>query len=221
MNYFENTIITTTMYIIFDKTVNYFLKYNNQTTYYLIHFIFNFGITITCFDSVLYLITNFSKLENYSSRIVSSNILSFHIYHTLIYYKFFKFNDWLHHFFTYVCLINSFNYDNKEYGYDRAIYFFMTGLPGLLYYGPLFCLKNGWISKRTEISIQYYTNVYLRSVGINFAVWANILCYANGHYIIDEKYFHLFVFNNAMALANSQYFTSESTIAYAKHKLKI
>lgn len=219
MNYFIQSFINTVGYVILDRSINYVLKYNNQTTYYLTHFLFNVVVTITCFDSVIYLLSDFSKLKNYSSIPVSSNIMAFQIYHTIIYYKFFKFNDWMHHIFASLCLINALLYDSNQYGYDRSIYFFTTGLPGLLYYGPLFCLKNNWIRKSTEITLQYYVNVYLRSVGINFAVWSSILYYANGHYIIDEKYFNLFIFNNILALANAQYFTSESTIAYTKHKL--
>lgn len=219
MNYLINTISNTVMYVTIDKITNYFLKYNNQTTYYLIHFLFNTVVTIACANSVLFLFSDYKKLENYSSRLISSHIMAFQLYHTIIYYKFFKFNDWMHHTLASLCLINSLYYDNKEYGYDRTVYFFTTGFPGLLYYGPLFCLKNNWISKKTEITIQYYTNVYIRSVGINCVVWATILYYANSNYLIDENYFYLFVFNNILTLANAQYFTSESTIAYAKHKL--
>ena len=219
MDYLQPIILYTSTFILFDRSVEYFLNYKDQTTYYLVHFIFNLYVTFAYFPCFIAILTNIPYLNTISAIPISLKVASFQIYHCIVYYKFLRKDDWVHHilawFMVYTILLNDYH------GYSCVSYFFMTGICGLGYYGPLFMLKNKWISKKTEITIQYYVNVYLRAPSINFSIWAIVMCYVTGHFIVPNDQLLYCLLNIIISIWNAQYFTMLTTVAYINFMNKL
>jgi hypothetical protein len=87
-----------------------------------------------------------------------------HLYHTLLYWRTFRFDDWLHHglmigvSLPLGCAASS----GPLLGMSL---FFTTGLPGGISYGALWLERNGWLSRATEKAVNQRANVWLRAPG--------------------------------------------------------
>jgi hypothetical protein len=87
-----------------------------------------------------------------------------HLYHTILYWSTFRFDDWLHHglmigvSLPLGCVASS----GPLLG---ASLFFTTGLPGGISYATLWLERNGVVSRATEKTVNQATNVWLRAPG--------------------------------------------------------
>ena len=90
-----------------------------------------------------------------------------HLYHTLLYWRAFRFDDWLHHVLMIgVSLpLGSIASSGPLMGVSL---FFTTGLPGGISYAALWLERNGVLSRTTEKAINQAANVWLRAPGCVF-----------------------------------------------------
>lgn len=134
--------------------------------YYLFHFIHNIIISYLTIGNVF--LSFFPK--NLPCGILDKNVLpliySLHTYHILSYSKFFRKDDWYHHFFSMGVAVPIVLYLFPSRHLLGFSFFFTTGLPGGLNYLLLFFYKNRLLEKKTQ---QYYNtilNSWVRCPGI-------------------------------------------------------
>lgn len=88
-----------------------------------------------------------------------------HLYHLLLYWRTFRFDDWLHHglmigiALPLGCIIEG---AGPLVGFSL---FFTTGLPGGIGYAALWLERNGCLRRATEKRIGRFVNVWLRAPG--------------------------------------------------------
>jgi hypothetical protein len=91
-------------------------------------------------------------------------VFALHLYHIALYWRKFRFDDWLHHILMIgVALPIGAYVDSKSLlGYSL---FFTTGLPGGIDYFLLFLTRNNWLNKNYEKNINSWLNTWIRSPG--------------------------------------------------------
>lgn len=87
-----------------------------------------------------------------------------HLYHTLLYWRSFRFDDWLHHILM-ICVTLPLGCVAPSGPLTGASLFFTTGLPGGVSYAALWLERNGWLSRATEKSVNQRMNVWIRAPG--------------------------------------------------------
>lgn len=136
-----------------------------QRPYYAVHVIHNLGVTALTWPD---LITSVTRLSESQSLPINWEAVQFvyalHFYHTALYWRSFRFDDWLHHALMIGvalplgCLVPA----GPLMGFSL---FFTTGLPGAIGYGALWLERNGWLSRLREKQISQAVNVWLRAPG--------------------------------------------------------
>ena len=138
---------------------------NLDGIYYFIHFLHNCMIINLTYEEVYYSLTDFNYIQNSEKNIVALQaVFALHIYHTIIYYKKFRLDDWLHHILMIgIALpIGWIAKSNSLLGYGL---FFTTGLPGAIDYALLFLTRNNLIDRGYEKNINAWLNTWIRSPG--------------------------------------------------------
>jgi hypothetical protein len=133
--------------------------------YYLVHFLHNGMIVRSTYQDVLTTYTDFGSLGRYEPNYhAASLVFALHFYHIAMYYRKFRFDDWLHHItMIFVALpIGVFVPASTLLGYSL---FFTTGLPGCIDYLLLFLVRNGWLGRLKEKRANHFLNVWVRSPG--------------------------------------------------------
>lgn len=133
--------------------------------YYLLHTIHNGAIVYLTGSEVYNTITRFDLINTMPKNMLALEcVYALHFYHIAIYWRKFRFEDWLHHILMIgVALPIGTFFDSKSLvGYSL---FFTTGLPGGIDYFLLFLVRNGWLNRQTEKHINTYLNVWCRSPG--------------------------------------------------------
>jgi hypothetical protein len=96
--------------------------------------------------------------------IAKSFVYSIHFYHTIWYYKQFRFDDWVHHLLMVgVALPLTELLDN--YNSIGHCLFFVNGLPGAIDYMMLFLVRNNIMCKMKEKYINRCINLWIRCPG--------------------------------------------------------
>lgn len=91
-----------------------------------------------------------------------------HLYHTALYWRTFRYDDWLHHITMVVvalplgCAAGTAGTAGPLIGFSL---FFTTGLPGGVSYAALWAERNGWIGRATEKNTNRLMNVWIRAPG--------------------------------------------------------
>jgi hypothetical protein len=136
-----------------------------QKPYYAVHAFHNALIVATTGSDVIATFTDLHNLHIYPTNWLAVQLcLALHLYHCAIYWKSFRFDDWLHHglmigvAIPLGCIANA----HTLFGFSL---FFTTGLPGGIDYILLFSARNGWIHKNTEKRINAFLHVWIRSPG--------------------------------------------------------
>jgi hypothetical protein len=136
-----------------------------QRPYYAVHVIHNLAVTaLTAPD----LITSVTRLPESQSLPINWEAVylvnALHIYHSILYWRTFRFDDWLHHILMIGvalplgCLVPA----GPLMGFSL---FFTTGLPGAIGYAALWAERNGWLSRLWEKRISQTVNVWVRAPG--------------------------------------------------------
>jgi hypothetical protein len=140
-------------------------KLNLKNHNYIVHAIHNAIITILTAPDVYYTFTDLYNITTYPTNWFAIKIcLALHLYHIMLYYQTFRFDDWLHHgLMIGVALpIGSYIPAHTFMGFS---FFFTTGLPGGIDYALLALVRNEVIPKPLEKCINTWLNVWIRSPG--------------------------------------------------------
>lgn len=177
MNIQDNYYIIINFFVLiitYHCLCKYILKYNELTSWYLIHSIANIFITYYCIVPILAIFNDpiyhlFNPTEFYITMIL---IILLHSYHFL----FFECtDDDVFHHVTFVGL-GSFVVFFFKNGYFLALSnFFICGLPGAIDYFFLFLYQRGYIEKNIRLREAVFINVWFRSIGLNFVAFFAIL----------------------------------------------
>jgi len=134
-------------------------------SYYAVHGIHNAVIAYLTAPDVLYSYTNFSEISSYPvNHTAVSIVVALHLYHIAMYYKKFKYDDWLHHIMMiFVAIPVGLSIPSGSLmGYSL---FFTTGAPTVLDYALLFGVRNGWLHPLTEKRVNHQLQLWLRAPG--------------------------------------------------------
>lgn len=136
-----------------------------QGVYYFLHAIHNGLVVYATWPDVVQTLTNFNSIatveQNYDALEL---VFALHFYHIAVYFKKFRFDDWLHHVLMIgVALpIGGLLPSGTLLGYSL---FFTTGLPGGIDYFLLALTRNGWLRRETEKRINSWLAVWIRAPG--------------------------------------------------------
>jgi len=152
----------TLCFSIIDRVLSY---YKWEGVYYILHAIHNAIITILTLPDVVHTITDIHRIEQHSANWNAILVCaSLHFYHTLLYWRTFRYDDWLHHgLMIGVALPLCVLYDTHTL--IGMTFFFTTGLPGGIDYVMLALVKNGRMDRMVEKRINTLLNVWIRSPG--------------------------------------------------------
>jgi len=200
------TITLTILLCLFDKSLKCF---NIDCIYYLNHFIVNSLIVYYTYDDLLLCYTDLNNINKYDMNVdIVEYTFSIHLYHIIIYYNKFYFDDWLHHIIMILFTLPMGLYFNTGPIMSHCL-FFMSGLPGGINYLLLFLQRNDFIKKKTQKYINYHLNIWIRNPGciassiityfyyinfINFnydinnffVIYIILSCFWNGVYFMEQ-----------------------------------
>jgi hypothetical protein len=158
-----NISILCTTFCLLDKGLSKYTPLDG--IYYLIHSLHNLAIVILTEDEVVKSLTDFNYVLSSPKNLLALEfVFALHIYHVILYWEKFRYDDWLHHILMIgIGLpIGWITESNSLLGYSL---FFTTGLPGGIDYFLLFLSRNYWVSRETEKKVNAYLNTWIRSPG--------------------------------------------------------
>lgn len=178
-----------------------------NSTYFLLHFIFNLWVSITVFNDVIFTLINPLKaytLGNYcySGIVTTLSIMSFHINH-LLFYSNLSTEDWIHHIVSslLVPLIGIF----LPFGTVSSLSnIAMCGLPGGIDYFLLFLVKMNVIHRMTEKKINRFLNLLLRWPFMFLASYIFIINVINNN--ITSEFMPVMIFGILLHSINAIYY---------------
>lgn len=178
-----------------------------EGAYYGVHAFHNALIVGITWSDVVKTFTEFDRIDMVSPNADAIQLcFALHLYHCLVYWQKFRFDDWLHHglmigiALPLGCIFPS----ATLVGFNL---FFTTGLPGGIDYALLFCVRNGWMDRLTEKEVNRWIQVWIRSPGCQWQFALNVayvfglygpwyvkmigmlpavLTYWNGQYFMDQ-----------------------------------
>lgn len=199
-----NILTGVTFFSGLDRLLTYF---NFQGVYYAVHSFHNILLVTSAWKDVVTTFTDFDGIEYVQPNYEAIEFcFALHIYHCLLYWKKFRFDDWLHHILMIGvalpigCLIPS----GTLIGFNL---FFTTGFPGGFDYAMLFCVRNGWMGRMDEKEANRWLNVWVRSPGCQ---WQVALTLAHMFRSYGPWYVKMFVCIPAvLTYWNGQYFMEQ------------
>jgi hypothetical protein len=136
-----------------------------QRPYYAVHTLHNAAVTALTLTDVTTSFTRFHEVQTLPINWQAVYLVyALHFYHTALYWRTFRFDDWLHHgLMIGVALpLGGLVPAGPLMGFSL---FFTTGLPGGISYGALWAERNGWLDRHTEKRISQAVNVWIRAPG--------------------------------------------------------
>jgi hypothetical protein len=133
--------------------------------YYATHVLHNAAMVALTSRDVYYSFTDFGNVFTYPVNWTAVYLCyALHLYHCILYWRSFHFDDWLHHILMVAIAlpIGSLVPSGTLMGFSL---FFTTGLPGGINYALLFAERNGWVTRVTEKRINRPIHVWMRSPG--------------------------------------------------------
>jgi len=197
-------------FILMDKFLTY---YRFQNPYYAIHSLHNAMIVVLTAPDVWITVTDFQNLESYEPNMMAAYLcFALHFYHIWVYYKSFRFDDWLHHVLM-IGLALPLSLVIRSATLLGFSLFFTTGLPGCIDYALLFGVRNGWVRRLTEKWINKELAVWIRSPGCT-AHAAFSLLYICPDAAIERNAAIMIL--AALIFWNGQYFMQQVVADYAQ-----
>jgi len=136
-----------------------------EGVYYAVHTLHNAAMVYLTAPDVYVTFTDFKHLDRYpTNRLAISLCYALHLYHCLLYWRKFRFDDWLHHLLM-IGVALPIGTLLEAHTLTGMSLFFTTGLPGGIDYLLLFGVRNGWVSRLTEKGVNRALNVWIRSPG--------------------------------------------------------
>jgi hypothetical protein len=213
-----NISILCTTFCLLDKGLSKYTPLDG--IYYLIHSLHNLAIVILTEDEVVKSLTDFNYVLSSPKNILALEfVFALHIYHVILYWEKFRYDDWLHHILMIgIGLpIGWISESNSLLGYSL---FFTTGLPGGIDYFLLFLTRNYWISRETEKKVNAYLNTWIRSPGCISHATLSLLLISTKLTTFSTDWF-LGVIALTLTFWNGQYFMRqvvENNILFLKWK---
>lgn len=133
--------------------------------YYLLHSIHNGIIVYLTASDVWGTLTNFLHVGDAPNNMEALRwVFALHFYHILLYWRKFRFDDWLHHalMIGIALPLGGLLPAGRLLGYSL---FFTTGLPGGIDYLLLFLARNNLVGRHVEKWVNGWLNVWIRSPG--------------------------------------------------------
>jgi hypothetical protein len=150
------------LFVLYDRVLT---AVRLEGVYYAVHTIHNAMIIRSTAPEVWKILTNFSGIfEDSTNYDAFAMCVALHAYHIALYYKKFRFDDWLHHglMIGIALPIATIAQGGPLLGFSL---FFTTGLPGGIDYALLFLTRNNWLARTTEKRINTFLNVWIRAPG--------------------------------------------------------
>jgi hypothetical protein len=215
-----NISILCTTFCLIDRGLSRYTAFDG--IYYLIHSLHNAAIVVLTGEEVFRSITDFTYVQNSPKNILALQfVFALHLYHLIVYWKKFRYDDWLHHLLMIgIALpIGWITESNSLLGYSL---FFTTGLPGGIDYFLLFLTRNYWMSRETEKKVNAYLNTWIRSPGcISHATLSVLLISAKTTSYSFEWF--LGIIASILTFWNGQYFMRqviENNILFSEWRKK-
>lgn len=161
---------------ILSRYIFYYLKPSrtvipHNARWFFIHAFTNTMISLASTQDLVYCIRNISTCGRKSWLL--SSVITFwiatvsHLYHIAIFHHLLTTEEWFHHgvmlgIAAPLCLYCPTRASTVALG-------FLSGYPGMIDYSLLWCVKMGWLSRRTEKLYNVWINAWLRSPGCIFA----------------------------------------------------
>jgi hypothetical protein len=169
---------------------------------------------------VYYSLTNFNYILTSSKNILALEfVFALHLYHLAIYWRKFRFDDWLHHILMIgIALPIGWIADSSSLlGYSL---FFTTGLPGGIDYVLLFLSRNNWLNRNTEKTVNAWLNTWIRSPGCISHATLTLMLISIKSYVFSQMWWYGII-AASLTFWNGQYFMRqviENNILNIKYK---
>lgn len=209
-----NITLWTGLFCLVDKILS---TTHLEGVYYLIHAGHNALIVQSTAREVYKTFMDFPNIGAEPTNYYALELVfALHIYHVLMYWRKFRFDDWLHHALMIgVALpIGGVLPAGTLLGFSL---FFTTGLPGGIDYFLLFLTRNEYIRRNIEKKINTALAIWIRSPG---CVAHAALTFA---YLNTQKdasvYYYLGLLTAALNYWNGQYFMSQVVYDAGKREI--
>lgn len=140
-------------------------RFRVQSVYYFLHAFHNALIVLLTAQDVWKSFTNFARIGDVPPNLPALQLcFALHIYHCVVYWRKFRYDDWLHHgLMIGVALPLGWALPSgRLLGFSL---FFTTGLPGGIDYVLLFLTRNGLLERSVEKRVNTWLNVWIRAPG--------------------------------------------------------
>ena len=198
-----NISIIFSIFCVVDRSLSRYTTLDG--IYYLIHSIHNGAIVYLTGQEVFNTLTDFNYIVSSSKNMPALEfVFALHLYHLAIYWRKFRFDDWLHHILMIgIALPIGWLADSGSLlGYSL---FFTTGLPGGIDYALLFLNRNNWLNRNTEKAVNAWLNTWIRSPGcISHATLTLMLIYMK--YTVFSQMWWYGIIVACLTFWNGQYF---------------
>jgi hypothetical protein len=189
-----------------------------QGAYYAIHAFHNACIVYLTAGEVVNTLLDFRSIASSPVNFTALELVfALHLYHIFMYYKKFRFDDWLHHglMIGIALPIGGLVPSGSLLGYSL---FFTTGLPGGIDYGLLFFVRNGLITKDIQKRINSQLAIWIRSPGC-----VSLATFALAHISIQSQPSLLFLLGSYLVgflnYWNGQYFMGQVVYDAGKNQV--
>jgi hypothetical protein len=179
----------------------------------------NGAIVYLTADEVVNSLTGNNYIETPGKNILALQfVFALHFYHIALYWRKFRFDDWLHHILMIgIALpIGTYIDSSSLLGYNL---FFTTGLPGGIDYFLLFLVRNGWLDKQYEKQINSWLNVWIRSPGCISQATISLL-FMSSHTTANSLKLWLGMIAIFLTYWNGQYFMRQIVENYTYERIK-
>ena len=199
---------------LIDRVLTYWRVHG---VYYLLHALHNAWIVGLTAPEVVYTFTDIQHLDQYSTNWSAMQLCcALHLYHTLLYWKTFRLDDWLHHgLMLGIALPLCAMYDTHSL-FGMTL-FFTTGLPGGIDYTMLALVKNGYMDRRIEKRVNTFLNVWIRSPGCVAVAALGVVHLSSSS---NNNNTLAFAVSGLLTFWNGQYFMQQVVENYARLKIE-
>lgn len=206
------TLSLTYMFAVIDRFI---ARRGFHKPYYATHVIHNAAIVAATLPDIWTTLTQFHALPPDMNWTAICLCYALHFYHTVLYWREFHFDDWLHHV-TMIGVALPLGCSVAAGPLLGFSLFFTTGLPGGIVYGMLFAERNGLVDKRTSRRWCAAMNLWVRSPGCcaqAALTWVSVL---SAPPTVDAWPFVVALITGALNMWNGQYFLNEVLRAAAR-----
>jgi len=190
-------------------------KPHHNSRWFFMHFIVNSIVTIYTFEDFKYCLKNYNSCPltdiSNDSYFATQLVILLHIYHLIVFNKYLKEDDWIHHIT--MCIFNGgvFYYQKKKIQAVTA--FFCSGLPGMIDYYLLYLVKIKYLDKKFEKNIYLFLTTYIRSPGCVLTTLLAVPYFLEKQTNLD---YLISLISIGLVFWNGQYYMKKTCIDYGK-----